>query len=104
MTQQQRDSIKERVRHTIAQSPDRRLFRKVLLFGSYAYGEPRADSDVDLLVDFDRIEPIGLFKLAQLQRELEEGIGKPVDLVTIEGLNKYIRDEVIRRAQPVYEK
>ncbi len=97
----QRETIKQKVRQAIAKSPDRRLFRKVLLFGSYAYGQPRPDSDVDLLVELDRSEPIGLFKLVQLQRELEEGIGKPVDLVTIEGLSKYIRDEVLRLAQPV---
>ena len=54
---------------------------KAWLFGSYARGEEREDSDVDLLVKFDRSIPIGLFAYLRIHRELEEKLGRKVDLV-----------------------
>ena len=54
---------------------------KAWLFGSYARGEEREDSDVDLLVKFDRTLPIGLLAYVRMHRELEEKVGRKVDLV-----------------------
>ena len=54
---------------------------KAWLFGSYSRGEQRADSDVDLLVKFDRSRPIGLFAYVRMRRELEERLGRKIDLV-----------------------
>jgi len=58
------------------------------LFGSVARGEGRPNSDVDLLVKFDRNRKTSLFDLVSIQNELEEKIGRKVDLVT--KLNKYV--------------
>ncbi len=54
---------------------------KAWLFGSFARGEEKTDSDVDLLVMFDPSTPIGLFAYARMHRELEERLGRKVDLV-----------------------
>lgn len=54
---------------------------KVWLFGSFARGEEHKDSDVDLLILFDHSTPIGLFSYARVHRELEERLGRKVDLV-----------------------
>ena len=54
---------------------------KSWLFGSFARGEQREDSDVDVLVKFDRSMPIGLFAYVRMHRELEEKLGRKVDLV-----------------------
>ena len=54
---------------------------KAWLFGSFARGEEREDSDVDVLVKFDRSIPIGLFAFVRMHRELEEKLGRKVDLV-----------------------
>ena len=54
---------------------------KAWLFGSFARGEETADSDVDLLVQFDHSSPIGLFAYARMHRELENRLGCKVDLV-----------------------
>ena len=51
------------------------------LFGSFARGEETPDSDVDILVEFDHSSPIGLFAYARMHRELEERLGRKVDLV-----------------------
>ena len=54
---------------------------KAWLFGSFARGEANADSDVDLLVEFDHSKPIGLFRYARMWRELSEILGCRVDIV-----------------------
>jgi predicted nucleotidyltransferase len=54
---------------------------RVWMFGSYARGEENAQSDVDLLIQFDHSTPIGLFSYARMHRELEERLGRKVDLV-----------------------
>ena len=54
---------------------------KAWLFGSFARGEEHKDSDVDLLILFDHSTPIGLFSYARMHRELEERLGRKVDLV-----------------------
>ncbi len=54
---------------------------KAWLFGSFARGEEDAQSDVDLLIQFDHSTPIGLFSYARMHRELEERLGRKVDFV-----------------------
>ena len=66
------------------------------LFGSFARDEGREDSDVDLLVEFNR--PIGLFEFVRLQRRLAELIGHPVDLVTPAALKPQLRDRILHEA------
>jgi predicted nucleotidyltransferase len=61
------------------------------LFGSVARGEEKKDSDIDLLVKFDKKKRMGLFGLAEVQGEFEKRLGRRVDLVT--KINKYIKKE-----------
>jgi predicted nucleotidyltransferase len=69
---------------------------RVSLFGSFARDEGKVDSDVDLLVEFDR--PIGLFEFVRLQRQLGELVGHQVDLVTPAALKPQLRDRILREA------
>ena len=59
--------------------------KKIGLFGSYAKGVQREDSDVDLLIEFER--PIGL-KFVALANHLEELLGKNTDILTPVGIKK----------------
>lgn len=68
----------------------------ISVFGSVARDEARADSDIDLLVEFGR--PIGLFGFAGLQRELAAALGRPVDLVTPAAIKPELRDRILREA------
>lgn len=70
--------------------------RELALFGSFARNEARPESDVDLLVAFER--PIGLFTFAELQLRLQDVLGRSVDLVTEQGLHPALRDRVTREA------
>ena len=67
--------------------------KSLALFGSVARGEAQPDSDVDLLVEFNR--PVGLFGLIALQQRLEELLGCMVDLGTPDGLKEQIRAHVM---------
>ncbi len=66
------------------------------LFGSFARNQARRNSDVDILVDFER--PVGLFEFARLQLYLEETLGRKVDLVTPEALRAELRESILQEA------
>lgn len=70
--------------------------RSLDLFGSVSRGESGPDSDVDLLVDFDR--PIGLFHFFRVQRRIEEILGSRVDLVMRDALKRQLRDRILAEA------
>lgn len=55
-----------------------------------------------MLIEIDD-ENMGLFDFVGIKLYLEEKLGAPVDLVEPEGLSKYIKDDVLREAEPVYE-
>ncbi len=67
--------LKEAVKKIISEcSPD-----KIILFGSYAYGEPAPDSDIDLLIVMDTKEMP--HKRAVFLRKLLKGLGMPKDII-----------------------
>ena len=87
----------EEIQNTIAADKDeiRRKYRAEIkgIFGSYARGDFHADSDLDLLVDFD--EGANLFDLVGLQQFLEEKLGCKVDLVSRRSLREELRTSVL---------
>ena len=62
------------------------------VFGSYARGDFHADSDLDLLVDFD--ESVTLFDMIGLEQFLEDKLGCPVDVVSQDTLREELRASV----------
>jgi uncharacterized protein len=70
--------------------------RSLDLFGSVARGEAGPNSDVDLLVDFDKA--IGLFHFFRVQRRLEEILGCRVDLVMRDAVKRQLRDRIFAEA------
>ena len=76
--------------------------RKLALFGSVLREDFQPGSDVDVLVEFEPVRPIGLIRLAGIQRELSALLGRPVDLNTEGFLSPYFRDEVLREAETHY--
>lgn len=63
------------------------------LFGSFARGEARKNSDVDILVDLKAGS--SLLDLVRIERELSEILNRDVDLVTYRSLNPRLRDIVL---------
>jgi predicted nucleotidyltransferase len=82
----------------------RHHIRRLSLFGSTLKGTAGPDSDVDLLVEFERDAKPGLLDLASIEIELSNLLGgRRVDLRTPEDLSRYFRDEVVRQAAVQYE-
>ena len=76
--------------------------RELSLFGSVARGDYRDQSDVDFLVEFEPDAEIGLIAFSKLQRELADIVGRPVDLVSKQGLKPVIRQTVLAEAELLY--
>ncbi len=82
----------------------RRGIRRLSLFGSVLKGTAGPDSDVDLLVEFERGATPSLLNIAEIEQELSGLLGgRRVDIRTQEDLSRYFRDEVVREAQVQYE-
>ena len=75
---------------------------KAWLFGSFARGEETPESDVDILVQFDHGQPIGLLRYAGMWREIEELIGRKVDLVEDGTLMPFAVESANRDKQLIY--
>jgi putative addiction module CopG family antidote len=74
----------------------------VSVFGSTARGTASADSDIDLLVEIGNEKFYSLVAQAALQNFVSERLGRPVDIVTRDGLDKRIRKNVLAEARPVF--
>ncbi len=87
----------------IAEFCRKHSIRRLSLFGSYLKGNPSLESDIDLLVEFDKGKAPGLLGLAAMEQELSTILGgRPVDLRTPQDLSRYFRDEVVRSSQVQY--
>ncbi len=76
--------------------------RKLALFGSVLRKDFRPDSDVDILVEFEPAERVGLLGLARMERELSSILGRQVDLNTACFLSPNFRGEVLRESEVQY--
>lgn len=76
--------------------------KELRLFGSALGSDFREDSDLDLLVEFQPSVQIGLVDLLKLREDLQDTLGKPVDLVTKKGLKPAIRENVLANTELLY--
>lgn len=76
---------------------------KAYLFGSYSRGNENENSDIDLLVELDYSQPIGL-EFIQMKLDLQELLSKKIDLVSARGLSKYIQPILDKEKKLIYER
>ena len=76
---------------------------RVWLFGSFARGEEQENSDVDLMIDLDHTQHVGV-KFFGMWDDLEKLLGRNVDLVTENELASYARESFDRDKILVYER
>jgi uncharacterized protein len=70
------------------------------IFGSYARQEARPDSDIDILVEFS--STIGLIQFVNIQLELEDTLGKKVDLVELSTLKPQLKANILKDQIAIY--
>jgi predicted nucleotidyltransferase len=88
-----------RMRTTVLSVARKHGATNVRVFGSFARGDQKKTSDIDLLVDLP--ERSSLLDLVDLKLALEKALRRKVDLVTTRGLSPYLRDRVLREAWPL---
>lgn len=76
---------------------------KAYLFGSYVRNQAHSESDIDLLVDLDYSQIIGLHFI-QMKFDLEKLLNKHVDLVSSNGMSKYIQPIIDKEKIEIYAK
>ena len=76
---------------------------KAYLFGSYVRGIADNKSDIDILVELDYSQKIGL-QFIQMKLDLEKLLNSEVDLVSSNGMSKYIKPRVDVEKRLIYEK
>jgi hypothetical protein len=75
--------------------------RKASLFGSIVRREATEESDIDLLVEFEGKK--SLLDLARLEIELEQILGKKIDILTYKSLHPLLRDKILKEQEVLME-
>ena len=76
--------------------------KKIEIFGSYARGEAREGSDLDVVVEFE--ERKSLLELVGIEQELEEQLGIKIDLLTEAFISPYLIGRIKKESRVVFER
>ena len=93
------DEIVRMLRESIPDLANRYGVKRLGVFGSYVRGEADGESDLDILVEFERAPT--LWELVRLERELGEKMEVKVDLVMKKNLKPRLRDAVLKEVVAV---
>lgn len=96
--------IQSRIKKAILANRHHKDIRSVALFGSQLHGQSTGNSDVDLLIDFEPQAVVGFMKFFDIQSDLEQALGKKVDLIVRDGVSPYLKKEIIDNSKIVYER
>jgi predicted nucleotidyltransferase len=77
--------------------------QRAFLFGSYSRDEASEDSDVDILVELDYSQHIGL-GFIKMKLELEEKLHKKIDLISSNAVSKYLLPFINKDKKLIYER
>ena len=78
--------------------------RKAWLFGSFARGEATPESDIDILVEYDKDARISLLTISHMMGELEKSTGRRIDLIEDGCLLPFAVESAHRDKQLIYER
>lgn len=76
--------------------------KKAAIFGSYARGEQKKKSDVDILIKY-KYDNKTLLDLVGLQLDIEEKLKKKVDLLTYDSIHPLLKDIILNEQKLIYE-
>lgn len=89
-------------RREIAEFCKRHHILTLSVFGSYLRGDFGPGSNIDILVEFDSKHIPGLIRLAGMELELSQILGRKVDIRTPQDLSRYFKNEVVKAAKVQY--
>jgi predicted nucleotidyltransferase len=88
-----------KLRGTVLAIARARGVHNIRVFGSFARGDQRKDSDIDLLVELPKGS--SLLDLAGLKMDLQEALRMKVDVLTEDGISRYLRERILHEARPL---
>lgn len=71
------------------------------IFGSYIHGNFTSESDLDLVARFSKRK--SLLDLIGIEREISEGLGVKVDLLTEKSISPYLKDRIMNELKVIYD-
>jgi len=74
--------------------------KKISIFGSYVRGEATSESDLDIIVEFDK--SVSLLDIVGFELDLSEQLGIKVELLTEKAISPYIIKDVLAEAKVIY--
>ena len=74
--------------------------KKIEIFGSYARGEQKETSDLDVIVEFEKRK--SLLELVGIEQELEDALGIKVDLLTRASISPYLIERIEKESKVVF--
>ncbi len=93
-------TLKKEVRESIVAILTRYGAVRIAIFGSYARGEAKDRSDIDILVRF--AQPKSLIQIVQIEDEIKKSIHMKVDLVTENAVSPYLAGPIHRDAMVIF--
>jgi len=90
------DAIRQR-RDKIVQLADKYGAKNIRIFGSFARGDNNSESDADFLVNMEG----SLLKRIAFMQDLEDLLGRKVDVVTEKSVHWYVRERIMKEAVPL---
>ena len=76
--------------------------KRAAIFGSVSRGDNKPESDIDIMISLGK--PIGMFAYMSLIREMDNKLGRIVDLVTENSINKFVRPYIQPDLKIIYER
>ncbi len=95
------EEIITKVKEAVMSDPNKDYIQSIYLFGSFLHGNNNDESDIDLL--FEMKKTMSLFKIFATQERFERKLGRKVELIEKESLDKYIKNDVLAEAKKIYE-
>lgn len=74
--------------------------KKIEIFGSYARGDAKPESDLDVIVEFE--DRKSLLELVGIEQELEDTLGIKVDLLTRASISPYLIEKIGKESMVVF--
>lgn len=94
--------LKDKILKFVNNSEYKESISAIYLFGSYARGEEKKSSDLDLLIQYTKGSKLSLFDHVKIQKKLSEECNKDIDLIEKGSVNKYLKKYVNKDLDRVY--
>ncbi|MBD3232112.1 MAG: hypothetical protein GF315_00140 [candidate division Zixibacteria bacterium] len=94
------EADKTKIKKLISKIARKHGVKKAGLFGSIVRSEMTAESDIDLLIEFESDK--SLLDLVRLKMELEKSIGRKVDVLTYDSLHHLLRKKILAEQEIIF--